>query len=187
MRKRLLIVASSMLLLCFNCLVAQAQNKTISDDEKVPTYEIGGQIFSFGGQDLGFGWGAGSRFTYNLNNYIALDSEVNFFLPDEGPPYATQGLFGIKAGTRIKRVGVFAKVRPGFQTNFYVNGREQAKFALDVGGVAEFYPNRHVVLRFDAGDLIIPFGNDAVGDGVFAQRLGTTHNFQSSFGVAVRF
>ena len=187
MPKRLLIVASSTLLLCFSCLVTQAQNKTISDDEKVPTYEIGGQIFSFNGRDLGFGWGAGSRFTYNLNNYIALDSEVNFFLPDEGPPYATQGLFGIKAGKRTKYVGIFAKARPGFQTNFVVNDREQARFAMDVGGVAEFYPNRHVVLRFDAGDLIIPFGNDAVGDGVFAQRLGTTHNFQSSFGVAVRF
>jgi len=187
MRKRLLIVASSTLLLCFNCLVAQAQNKTISDDERVPTYEIGGQIFSFGGQDLGFGWGAGSRFTYNLNNYIALDSEVNFFLPDEGPPYATQGLFGIKAGKRTKYVGIFAKARPGFQTNFVVNDREQARFAMDVGGVAEFYPNRHVVLRVDAGDVIIPFGNNVVGYGSLAQRMGTTHNFQLNLGVGIRF
>lgn len=188
MRKRLLIVASSMLLLCFSCLVSQAQNRTISDDEKAPTYEVGGQIFSFsGGRDLGFGWGAGGRFTYNLNNEIAVDSDVNFFLPDEGPPYATQGLFGIKAGKRIKRVGIFAKVRPGFQTNFVVNDREQARFALDVGGVAEFYPNRHVVVRFDAGDVIIPFGNNVVNQGFFAQRLGTTHNFQCSLGVSVRF
>lgn len=187
MRKRLLIVASSMLLLCFTCLVTRAQNKTVSDDAQVPTYEIGGQIFSFGGHDLGYGWGAGSRFTYNLNKAIAFDSEVNFFLPDEGPPYATQSLFGIKAGKRTKYVGLFAKVRPGFQTNFVVNEREQARLALDVGGVAEFYPNRHVVLRFDAGDLIIPFGNNVVGEGLSAQRLGTTHNFQCSLGFGVRF
>ena len=187
MRKSLLIAASSMLLLCFSCLVSQAQNKTVSDDEKVPTYEVGGQIFSFRSKDLGFGWGAGSRFTYNLNNHIALESEVNFFLPDEGPPYATQGLFGIKAGTRIKRVGIFAKVRPGFQTDFVVNQREQARFALDVGAVAEFYPNRHVVLRVDAGDVIIPFGKNVVGYGSFAQRLGTTHNFQLNLGVGIRF
>ena len=187
MRKRLFIVTSSVVLLCFGCLVAQAQNKTVSDEAKVPTYEIGGQIFSFDGHDVGFGWGAGGRFTYNLNNHLALDSEVNFFLPDEGPAYATQGLFGIKAGKRTKYFGVFAKVRPGFQTNFVVNDREQARFALDVGGVAEFYPNRHLVLRFDAGDVIIPFGNNVVGQGIFARRLGTTHNFQYSLGVAVRF
>ena len=187
MRKSLVIVVSSALLLCFSCLVSQAQTKIVSDDEKAPTYEIGGQIFSFNSHDLGFGWGAGSRFTYNLNNHIAFDSEVNFFLPDEGPAYATQGLFGIKAGKRTRHFGIFAKVRPGFQTNLLSTDREQARLALDVGGVAEFYPDRHVVLRFDAGDVIIPFGNTVVGQGLFAQRLGTTHNFQLSLGVGVRF
>jgi len=187
MVKRLFIVTSSTLLLCFSGLIAQAQTRTISDDVKVPAYEIGGQIFSMGSRDLGYGWGAGGRFTYNLNNYVALDNEVNFFLPDEGPPYATQSLFGIKAGKHTKYVGIFAKVRPGFQTNLIVNDREQARFALDVGGVAEFYPNRHLVLRFDAGDLIIPFGNNPVGEGLFAQRLGTTHNLQYSLGVGIRF
>jgi hypothetical protein len=68
-----------------------------------------------------------------------------------------------------------------------VNDRERARLALDVGGVAEFYPNRHVVLRVDAGDVIIPFGNNVVGQGLLAQRLGTTHNFQFSLGVGVRF
>lgn len=176
-----------MTLLSFSCLVSQAQNKTRDDEERVPTYEIGGQIFSFGGNDLGFGWGAGSRFTYNLSEHVAFDSEVNFFLPDEGPAYATQGLVGIKAGQRTKYLGIFAKVRPGFQTNLVVNDREMTRFALDVGGVAEFYPNRHVVVRFDAGDVIIPFGNNVIGEGLFAQCLGTTHNFQSSLGVSIRF
>lgn len=187
MQRRFLIAAASTLLLCFSCVVSQAQNKTVSDDATVPTYELGGHIFSFNGHDLGFGWGTGGRFTYNLNNKIAFDSEVNFFLPDEGPPYAVQSLFGIKAGKHTKHVGIFAKVRPGFQTNFVVNDRQQAQFALDVGGVAELYPNRHLVLRFDAGDVIIPFGNKIVGEGLFAQRLGTTHNFQYSLGVGVRF
>ena len=187
MRKSFLMVAMSALTLLFSCLVSQAQNKIVVDDEKAPTYEIGGQIFSFNSNDIGFGWGAGSRFTYNLNNYIAFDSEVNFFLPDEGPAYATQGLFGIKAGKRTKHFGIFAKARPGFQTTIVANDPEPARLALDVGAVAEFYPNRHVVLRFDAGDLIIPYGNNVVGHGLFAQRLGTTHNFQYSLGVGVRF
>ena len=174
-----------MLLLFLTCLVSYAQNKT--DDNKVPTYEIGGQIFSFGSREVGYGWGAGGRFTYNLNNYIALDNEVNFFLPDEGPAYATQGLFGIKAGIHTKYVGVFAKARPGFQTNLVVNGRDQTKFVFDVGGVGEVYPTRHLVLRVDVGDVIIPFGNDAVGFGPFAGRPGTTHNLQYSLGVGIRF
>jgi len=80
-----------------------------------------------------------------------------------------------------------AKGRPGFHTDFVVNDREQAQFALDVGGVAELYPNPHLVLRFDAGDVIIPFGNGVVGKGLFAQRLGTTHNLQYSLGVGIRF
>mgnify|MGYP003577955622 CR=1 FL=1 len=187
MRKRFLMVLTSALLLSFSCLVSQAQNKTTSKTERVPTYEVGGQIFSFNGDELGFGWGAGARFTYNLNNYISLDNEVNFFLPDEGPAYATQGLFGIKAGKRTKYVGIFAKARPGFQTNFVVNNREQTKFAFDVGGVAEVYPYKQLVLRFDAGDVIIPFGNDVVGPPFLPQRLGTTHNFQYSLGIGVRF
>jgi len=187
MLRRFLIFVSSTLLLCFSCLVAQAQNKTTPGQDKVPTYEIGGQIFAVGSHDLGYGGGAGGRFTYNLNNHLAFDSEVDFFLPDEGPPTATQGLFGVKAGTRTKHLGAFVKARPGFQTNFVVNQREQAVFALDVGGVVEYYPNRHVVLRFDAGDVIIPFGNNLVGEGVFAQRLGTTHNLQYTMGVGIRF
>jgi len=187
MRKHLLIVVASVVLLCFSCLVSQAQTKPDSDYEKAPPYEVGGQIFAFHGHDLGAGWGAGGRFTYNFTNNIAFDSEVNFFLPDEGPPTAVQSLFGIKAGKRTKYVGIFAKVRPGFQTNFVVNDREQARLAVDVGGVAEFYPNRHLVLRVDAGDVIIPFGNNVVGEGLFAQRLGTTHNFQASLGVGIRF
>jgi len=177
MRKSFLMGAMSALMLLFSCLVSQAQNKIVVDDDKALPYEIGGQIFSFHSHDLGFGWGAGGRFTYNLNNYIALDSEVNFFLPDEGPAYATQGLFGIKAGKRTRHFGIFAKARPGFQTNLVVNDREQTRLALDVGGVAEFYPDRHLVLRFDAGDVIIPFRNNVVGQGLFAQRPGHHSQF----------
>jgi hypothetical protein len=166
------------------CNCARGQSTPRSNTGETPRYEVGGQIFTFVGRDLGYGWGAGGRFTYNVNKYVALDNEVNLFLPDEGPPYATQGLFGVKVGKRIDKVGIFAKARPGFQTNLYDSGRDQTRFALDVGVVSEYYPNKHLVLRFDAGDVIIPFRG---AQSPFVQGPGTTHNLQVNLGLGVRF
>ena len=153
---------------------------------KSPPTRLVRSFLRFGSLDLGYGAGAGGRFTYNLNKYIAFDSEVDFFLPDEGPPYATQGLFGIQGRDTIKRLGIFAKQGRAFKPTL-LSTDEQARFALDVGAVAEVYPYRNLVLRVDASDVIIPFGNNVVGQGLFAQRLGTTHNFQFTLGVGVRF
>jgi hypothetical protein len=184
MREATLTLTCCAFILSLSLVRADAQTRI---PDELPHYEIGGHIFSFHGHDLGFGWGVGGRFTYNINSYVGFDNEVDFFLPDEGPPYATQGLFGVKAGKQGKHFGVFAKARPGFQTNFVINGRTQARLAMDVGGVAEVYPNRHLVLRFDASDVIIPFGNNVVGEGLFAERLGTTHNLQYNLGIGIRF
>jgi hypothetical protein len=182
MRKGFLFVAG--FVLAFAVMRTEAQTRV---HDEVPHYEVGGHLFSFNGHDFGLGWGIGGRFTYNINKYVSLDNEVDSFLADDGTSYATQALFGVKAGKRIKKFGVFAKARPGFQTNFIVNRRRQPRFVMDLGAVAEYYPNRHLVLRVDASDVVLPFGNNLVGSGAFAQRLGTTHNFQFSLGVGVRF
>ena len=142
--------------------------------------------------ELGFG----ARFTYNLTNHIALEAEGNFF---PGRPFETfggfipgglpaghiyQGQFGVKAGKRFKKVGVFMKIRPGlvgftqtshltgFRAATFINlfGQEihyeNAEFRIgratypsaDVGGVVEFYPSRRIVTRLDVGDTIIRYG-----------------------------
>lgn len=122
--------------------------------------------------------GFGGRFGYNLSEYLALEAEVNFFPRDRDVEGGrkTQGLFGVKAGKRFKRVGVFAKGRPGFvrfeKGDYFQSGgcvqifpfplgcftpTAKTNFAVDVGGVIELYPSKNTLIRFDAGDTIIRF------------------------------
>jgi hypothetical protein len=108
-------------------------------------------------------------------------------------------LFGVKTGYRGERVGVFAKVRPGV-TFLTDRGIEclgdvcalvllaapdyRSEFALDVGGVGEFYPSPRWVARVDVGSLMIRHHSTAppcAGDEC------TTFNLAASFGVGVRF
>ena len=141
--------------------------------------------------------GFGARFTCNLTNHVALEAEGNFFparplnefgaLTPGGVPAGQiyQGQFGVKAGKRFNRFGVFLKARPGFvtfteasqftgfklKTFFNPSGPnvqlENAEFrtgkatylSTDVGGVVEFYPSRRIVTRFDIGDTIIRYGS----------------------------
>lgn len=135
--------------------------------------------------------GFGGRFTYNMTNSIAFEAEGNFFLEREkvfGIPDGNiiQCQFGVKAGKRFKKVGIFGKARPGFVTftetsrftgfeaMFFSNPPRgpaallfdvpqfrvgaATYFSTDIGGVVEFYPSRRIVTRFDVGDTIIRYG-----------------------------
>ena len=70
-------------------------------------------------------------------------------------------------------------------------------FAFDLGGVAEYYPTRRLVLRFDIGDtiirqslpdVIIPSGPPP-GSVILPapDRTSTKHNLQINAGVGFRF
>src|SRR6185312_11686645 len=83
---------------------------------QTPKYEVGGQMFSFSSNSIGFGWGMGGRFSYNLTKHVAVDTELNAFLDDEGGVTATQGFAGAKVGVRNKLLGVFVKARRGFRS-----------------------------------------------------------------------
>jgi len=169
--------------------------------ETLPRYEIGGQFYAIGSgsnSDLGAG-GAGGRFTYNFNKYLALDSEVNVMFDADDDYFVVNGVHafaGLKAGARNKHVGLFAKARPGFTINFHraiggspFDSERIVTPAFDVGGVLEVYLKRNIALRLDASDVIIPFGNDQIEEVrcPCPRRLGTTHNFASSIGVTIRF
>ena len=148
--------------------------------------------------------GVGGRITFNLTNHIAIEGEFNFF-PEERVNFAEQfylnsrryqGLAGVKAGLRGDKVGVFGKARPGFMhfgeatpdprilTLVPIPATAKStEFAFDLGGVLEFYPSRHTVVRFDIGDTIIRYGKGPVS----GRPANTTHNLQMSFGAGFRF
>ena len=161
--------------------------------------------------------GFGGRFGYNFSKSLAFESEVNFFPRDRGVEGGrkTQALFGGKVGKRFENVGVFAKARPGFirfeKGDYFQPGGcptvfppplgcyrpvATTNFAIDLGGVLEYYPSKNTVIRFDAGDTIIRFDTriaaadqapPRVGLAAFSKPAETTHNFQSSVGIGFRF
>jgi len=173
---------------------AQAQTE-------LPRFEVGAQFSTIDMRDS-VGEkppGIGGRFTYNINEYAALDAELNYFSTGEVDLDRTQGLFGLKAGKRFggdsPKVGVFFKARPGFM-RFHgvrvpgssVNGT--TKFALDLGGVVELYPSKRTIVRIDAGRTIIVF-NETIRrfplPGAPQEHLGTSHGLQAGIGFGYRF
>jgi hypothetical protein len=150
--------------------------------------------------------GVGGRMTFNLNRRVALEAEMTFFPGDAGGIQNNQtlGVFGVKAGQRWDKFGLFGKARPGF-INFSKESSAvvcpavfpsplscllaagRTEFAFDYGGVAEFYPSRGTVVRVDLGDTLIrypgPFGrpNGGVADNL------NSHNLQLNLGFGLRF
>ena len=167
--------------------------------------------------------GFGGRFTYNLTDNFALEAEGNFFPTKSSPNIsvggrAVQAQFGVKAGKRFERFGVFAKARPGFisfgEAVTFTEGQtvvpggptfafpiarleRKTHLSVDLGGVLEFYPSRRTMVRFDAGDTLIRYGerNDVlpilisnnVQSVVVPVSSKTKHNFQFSAGIGYRF
>jgi Outer membrane protein beta-barrel domain len=139
--------------------------------------------------------GIGGRFTYNFTDNFAFDSEASYFPENPSGNFGqTVALAGLRAGIRSEIFGAFAKVRPGVAhfggDSFRArNNGSQSYFAVDLGAALEYYPSPRVILRFDIGDTIIPFGNNAINTGGLPNtiRPGTTHNLLASFGVGFRF
>jgi hypothetical protein len=153
--------------------VSRAMPQQAQPDDELPKYEVGIDLTTFTFYPSQTHPGVGGRFTYNLNRHIALES-AGYFSHGNCPTCSgqltgriTEGLFGIKAGQRFKRFGIFGKARPGFikfdQRLFtsFPQGfsgplfgyyrRNETHFATDLGGVVEIYPTKRLVLRFDAG------------------------------------
>ena len=177
-------------------------------------YELGGLLtYTFlreiGSTDSGVGTGAGGlggRFVYRALPVLDLEGEIHY-LPGNSATSGNhvQGFFGVKAGKRWKKGGIFVKARPGFiqfrrdpfgvlkhGSNFFSHeGAASTELDVDLGGVIEYYTSRGLILRFDLGDSVIHYALRTVRTSEFVPAFEaggfTTHNWQGSFGISLRF
>lgn len=187
------------------CLVAALAGSEARGQSDVPRIEIGGQVSLLRIREKGLLFetttvGGGGRITYNITPGLAVEGEFNYYPELNSSPILIDssgytGLFGVKAGWRGERFGIFGKLRPGFlhfdeeidPNIVFINPPPRPQnphFALDVGGVIEYYPSRRWVVRFDVGDTIVRFRyfNPLMGD-----RRFTGHNLQVNAGIGFRF
>jgi len=203
------------------CLV---QLQALAQSEELPKFEVAGEFTTL--EREGFSQrrtepGFGGRFTYNLNKTIAFEG-AGYFFPKRcfqcrNAGNIREGLAGVKVGKRFEKWGIFAKARPGvvsfsegtFDSIPPVVGfplfpvffelKRLTTFAMDVGGVVEFYPSKRIVTRFDFGDTIIHFKRRNFNTVVFNYLdntftpltipvpARTSHNFQFMTSVGFRF
>jgi hypothetical protein len=217
LREPSLVLAFSVLAFCLTC---DARGQSTAKKLEIGAQFTSLTLFPPGSQGYsGYNVtepGLGGRLTYNLTDKIAVEAELNLF-PNKnvfqflGEGRAVQGQFGVKAGKRFKRVGVFAKARPGFlsigDVFFYEPGASLVSFGFpipnariagktyfttDLGGVLEFYPTRRTVVRFDAGDTIVRYGRSFEPIAFDIRNLTSVpakirHNLQFTVGVGLRF
>jgi hypothetical protein len=154
------------------------------------------------------GPGGGMWGSWNFSKHYALDTSA-FYEPQNDRTYTTldgghevDAYIGLKAGIRRKRVGFFAKVRPGVNLFSHVIDSETPKqdvvlitysklpvFALDTGGIVEVYPSKHTILRFDAGDdtIFYPTRTTLYNGQPVTSPGSTAASILMTFGAGIRF
>jgi hypothetical protein len=146
--------------------------------------------------------GGGGWLTWNFSKYVGLDASSTFFprrihLADfQQGGRMLQALVGVRAGVRRGRFGIFGKLRPGIQRYSDTEADPApfgvapfTDFALDAGGIIEFYGARQSVFRFEAGNTSIHYrAKDLTfADGPFHVSGFTNNAIQLSVGFGFRF
>jgi len=197
---------SFMLILIFTS-VANSQTQYFN-----PRFEIGGSMGEILRDDPRAtsrnNTSFGPRFVYNMyvgreepdGGVFSLEGEMNWFIRDERSGFIngghpTQGQFGAKVGYRAATWGIFFKTHPGFMSFGNVIrdlpagaparlGRLTVPI-LNLGGVVEFYPARHLTLRFDLGRTRVYYPHATIF-GVDTQLAGKSF-FQANTGLHFTF
>jgi len=145
--------------------------------------------------------GVGFNFNFNFTRHFGFDSTTSLLPGQGGSKPMLEGLYGIKWGQRWERWGLYGKVRPGFI--YYENAMpgggvykptDLTRFAADLGGIVEVYPNRNSTLRVDLGTTLVRYLADhpdrvvdPLGSVLSNQYIVTQGNFQVSTGYVWRF
>jgi len=190
MRKHLFLALSA----CLAVVSISSSNVLAQTSAPEPKVEVGGQFSVIRLRDLGVTEvGLGGRITYNVNDFLAVEAEGDFFPRDNqdlgGSGRKTEGFFGGLIGYRSSGFAIYSKIRPGFihfTRDPFANPVSSTDFAVDIGGVFEIFPSRRTVVRFDVGDTAIRFGN-LTGVELGAPGSFWSHNLQFNAGVGFRF
>ena len=157
--------------------------------------------------------GLGGRVSYEFLPWLAIEGELNFFpndrldvdsgvsslmLQTQYSRRRLEGFVGPKIGVRGGKFGAFAKVRPGFAhlidkglgcvgevcaLVLLARPEYHPEFALDLGGIVEFYPTPRTIARFDLGATAIRHRSQYAPP----CRDCTTQNFATSLGMGFKF
>jgi outer membrane protein with beta-barrel domain len=176
-------------------------------------FEVGGHLSTLRiGEGGNTNAGIGGSVGYDFSRWLAAEAEMSLFPRDRidvemglAPITTTrwsrrrlEGFFGPKVGVRGDRFGAFAKVRPGFVTLtdtgvgcagdlcpliLLPRPDYRTEFAVDLGGIFEFYPTPRTIARFDLGTTAIRHRSQ----GVPPCRDCTTKNLSTSVGMGFRF
>jgi hypothetical protein len=172
--------------------------------------DASGSTIRFNQFDQGDYASIGGRVGFNLTPHVAIEAEANFIpkrnFSEVEHSRKAQFLAGVKAGFREDKFGLYAKARPGVMyfsslpshrtctfaspVNPICVAESQTNFALDLGGVFEYYPSPRTIIRVDAGDTIVRFqeaGPTQISTSTIVTPAHTGHNFQMSIGFAFRF
>lgn len=196
--RKILILASTAIALAFSSARVSAQSEPGKVELGVHFTSITKPDFDGGNTEAG----VGGRFTFNFNRSLAVEAEGNFFphkcraCNNENVGSLAQGFFGVKAGKRFRKVGIFGKARPGVASFsggdfdiailpsppgtfpvFVINRSRANNFAFDVGAVIELYHSRRIFTRFDGGDTIIRYPQRTFNGFIFDPVTGAVTTF----------
>jgi hypothetical protein len=176
-------------------------------------FEAGAQLTAlrlndFSDADNRVDYGVGGRLTYDLTDFVAVEGDLSVFPRSLGAfvPFSqrrTEGLLGVKVGTRGPGASIFGILKSGF-VHFGASPEPvfcilifpqplscrlaggQSEFAVAIGGGVAIPVSNRLRGRLDVSDTLLRFNEAAIRDGRAVSEF-TSHHLQVNVGLGFRF